>query len=257
MLRRVSGASFVAFTLIACHAFAAPRTLTKVAVKPGAVVPAAATPQPKMSPKAELIHGPGLLHVALVPSSKLCPTEGKLLPAGGLVHVDVGSMRAFVSTDRSHTEQLEFTYRGPSKDAAPLADGELRRQIGIKLKAQDACNVIYAMWHIAPTSGIFVSVKRNRGMSTSAACKDGGYIFVNPTDTKPVPAVVPGVQHTMRADLLGKRLLITVDGALVWHADLPAAADEFDGPPGVRSDNGTFDFRVQVPSGAAAANDCR
>jgi hypothetical protein len=48
----------------------------------------------------------------------------------------------------------------------PLASGELRRQIGLKLQAEDTCNLIYAIWHIEPDAMVAVSVKRNAGMHT-------------------------------------------------------------------------------------------
>jgi hypothetical protein len=192
----------------------------------------------------------------VAPSSKFCPTEGKIAKTGSAIHVDVGAMRGVLSTDRSKTAEVDFTYRGPSKDTQPLADGEIRRQIGVKLKAQDSCNVVYAMWHIAPDTGVFVLVKRNPGMSTHEACKDGGYMTPTPTTTKPVANIVVGAPHTLRADLEGQHLIVTADGVVAWEGNLPADVLKMDGPPGVRSDNGTFDFSVHVPNGATSAPAC-
>ena len=43
---------------------------------------------------------------------------------------------------------IAFTYVGPTPVDVPLASGELRRQIGLKLRARDTCNVVYVMWHV-------------------------------------------------------------------------------------------------------------
>ena len=41
--------------------------------------------------------------------------------------------------------------------------GELRRQFGLKLRAQDACNLVYVMWRIEPASKLVVSIKCRTG----------------------------------------------------------------------------------------------
>lgn len=259
MLRRVSAGSTIALLLVACHALAAPSSSPKPAAQ--AVAPAQA---PKLSvPTApaddwkSAAGSPLLQRMEPVAASKFCTTDGKVGRSGNGIHVDVGAMRGVLTSDRSKSAEVDFTYRGPSKDVQALASGELRRQVGVKLKAQDSCNVVYAMWHIAPDSGVFVLVKRNPGKSSHEECKDGGYITPTPTETHPVAAVAVGVPHTLRADIIGQRMRVTADGALAWEGALPAAANEFDGPPGVRTDNGTFDFQLQLPNGAKSAPSCQ
>ncbi len=263
-LRAVTAASFVAFTAIACQAFAGPTTTPTKTVPIAATTPASTAvtkpgeKSPTLLPAAMIVPQPSapLTPLPVVSATKFCATEGVVGKNGNLMHVDVGAMRGFLSTDRSRTAEVEFTYRGASKDTQPLLSGEIRRQIGLKLKAQDTCNVVYAMWHVAPTPRLSVAVKSNPGKNTYAACKDQGYINATPSMTKDVPAVVAGVPHTMRAELDGQKLKVIVDGSLVWAGSLPPEAAVIDGPPGVRSDNGTFDFQVRVPSGAAAAPPC-
>jgi len=161
----------------------------------------------------------------------------------GLFHVEVGGMRAV--TAASNAVKLSFVYRGPSRDVAPLANGELRRQIGVKLRAKDDCNVIYVMWHIEPDSGVNVSVKSNPGKATHAECGAEGYINLKPARAGVVAPVVVGAAHTLRAVIEGVNLVVTADGVAVWEGVLPAEAFAFDGPVGVRSDNGAFDFSVE------------
>ncbi len=260
----MSAGSFIAFTALACQAFAGPTT---AATK---TVPAAATtttraavtkPGEKSSalvPAAMIVPQPAapLTPLSVVSPSKFCPTEGSVGRSTTNMRVDTGAMRGVLSTDRSSSAEVDFTYRGPSKDTQPLADGEIRRQIGVKLKAQDSCNVIYAMWHIAPDQGIQVLVKRNPGKSTHAQCGDGGYVTPTASVNRPVAPIVAGAPRTLRADLVGQRLRVTADGVLAWEGALPASASEIQGPPGVRSDNGTFDFQVRVPGAASAAPAC-
>lgn len=172
-------------------------------------------------------------------------SAGKLEPLGGS-HYYVGDdgMRAESST-RSGVAELRFRYHGPSTTTTPLASGEVRRQIGLKLRAHDTCNVVYVMWHVAPDSGVFVSVKRNPGRTLHAECGACGYIDM-PIQERPVlEGIRPGDEHTLRAEISGSTLRVTADGILVWQDRLPDAAFELDGPVGARSDNGTFDFELR------------
>jgi len=250
--------------MLACSAFAGPTVAPGKPIKAvpkGPSVPAKEpAPGDKSVSKAPVAIVPQpaapLSPLTIVSPSKFCPTEGNINRSAQFMRVESGAMRGVLSTDRSSSAEVDFTYRGPSKDTQPLADGEIRRQIGVKLRAQDSCNVVYAMWHIAPDQGINVLVKSNPGKSTHDQCHDGGYITPTATVNIPVSPIVVGVPRTLRADLVGQRLRVLADGKLAWEGTLPPAAAAFSGPPGVRSDNGTFDFQMRVPNGAAAAATC-
>lgn len=146
--------------------------------------------------------------------------------------------------------ELEFIYRGPSELAAPLASGELRRQIGVELRAQDACNVVYVMWHISPAPRLQVSVKSNPGQTHSAQCGDHGYTMLQPSTSRPVAKILPGERHVLHAEVQGPLLQVLVDGVTSWVGTLPAAALNFDGPVGIRADNGDFDVELRAPNPA-------
>src|SRR5262249_16626549 len=84
----------------------------------------------------------------------LCVTNGavSMLP-GGRLAINTPSSRAVVRAVENAADQvaeIRFRYRGPTQISKRLASGELRRQIGLKLRAEDTCNLIYAMWHIEP-----------------------------------------------------------------------------------------------------------
>jgi len=201
---------------------------------------------------------PPLLDVA---SRGVCVTAGAItpLPGGYGFRVNAGGMRAVIAGDQSLAAEVAFTYRGPSTRAEPLANGELRRQIGLKLRAQDTCNVVYVMWHIEPKPGIAVSVKRNANASSHDECGAGGYINVRPRTSAAAPVIASAseppsdagaaLQHTLRADVVGSDLRVTADGTLVWLGRLPPEAFEIDGPTGIRTDNGIFDAELRVPGG--------
>lgn len=179
-----------------------------------------------------------------------CPTAGTVTPLGAQgLRVIASGMRGVVAHDASRSVELAFILRGMSKDAVPLANGEMREQIGVKLRAQDTCNVIYVMWHVAPLPGVAVSVKSNPGLATHVECLDRGYINLTSTVVTPAPAVAVNEPHTLRADLNGDLLRVHADGIEVWSATLPKEAFAFDGAAGVRSDNGEFDFELRLPGG--------
>jgi hypothetical protein len=155
-------------------------------------------------------------------------------------------VRAVVEGEpRSAGAEIAFTYRGPTRNAEPLASGELRRQIGLKLRARDTCNVVYVMWHIEPTGGVFASVKANPDKASHAECGDRGYINLKPATRGAVSAIRPGERHTLGARIEGRVLRVTADGALAWEGLLPPEAFAFDGPVGIRSDNGEFDVELR------------
>lgn len=177
--------------------------------------------------------------------SGLRATEGALkAEAGGRMRVETPKMRAVASGITGPVTELRFTYLGPTEKEEPLASGELRRQLGLKLRARDGCNVVYVMWRLAPKPGLVVSLKRNPGQSTSAECGNRGYSTVRPRSHAPVPELTPGQAHVLRAELEGRALRVRVDGASVWEGELPAEALTFDGPPGVRTDNARVDMQL-------------
>ncbi len=119
----------------------------------------------------------------LVPVSRanLCVTEGTIEErATGEMSVNVPKMRAYVNETTPQLVEVQFTYLGSTENETRLGSGELRRQFGLKLRAADACNLVYAMWRIEPESRLVVSVKTNPDQHTSAECGNRGYRNVKP-----------------------------------------------------------------------------
>jgi len=174
---------------------------------------------------------------------QLCVTNGVVSSlTDGQLAIDTPSSRAVVRVATAQTAEIRFHYLGPSESSKPLASGELRRQIGLKLRAQDTCNLVYAMWHIEPDSRIAVSVKRNPGKRTHEECGARGYLNIRPGRSVSIPQVRPGEQHTLRAELRGSDLTLVADGHIVWEGTLGNRVSEFDGPVGLRTDNARFQF---------------
>ncbi|HEY1484109.1 MAG TPA: hypothetical protein VGF19_15365, partial [Candidatus Acidoferrum sp.] len=84
--------------------------------------------------------------LSLISRSDLCISEGSVeeLP-GGRLSVRVPKMRAYLNQSTSQDVEARFTYLGSTGNEARLGSGELRRQFGLKLHAEDACNLVYAM----------------------------------------------------------------------------------------------------------------
>ncbi|KFE70396.1 hypothetical protein [Hyalangium minutum] len=173
-------------------------------------------------------------------------TEGVLKPGQkeGQVLVDVPKMRAVVPSSSSSVAELHFTYLGPTRRQLPLASGENRLQVGLKLRAQDACNLAYVMWRLAPEPGLVVSIKSNPGDHDSDSCGNRGYTNLEPRQAVPVPLIVKGDSHVLRAEQEGKVLRVFADGILVWEGELPREALALKGPVGLRSDNGRFELEM-------------
>ena len=196
---------------------------------------------------------PGAL--VAIEETRFCPTTGRVAGLGKQAFkVNTGGMRGVIAGDKSRSAELAFVFRGPSKEAAPLADGSLRQQIGLKLRASNSCNVVYVMWHIVPEQGLWVMVKSNPGETEHAQCHDNGYSTVKPTKSAPLPELRVDEGHTLRADLDGDALRVFADGVTVWQGKLPQVALSFDGPVGTRSDNGEFDFELRIPPSVASGS---
>ena len=180
-----------------------------------------------------------------VSKDKLCVTEGEIKELSSRrMSVNVPKMRAFVTDAVLQEAEISFTYFGPTKETAPLSSGEVRRQLGLKLRAQDACNLVYVMWRFEPTAELVVSVKSNPGMSTSAQCDANGYRSIKPDHASNLPAVKRGHTYTLRAIMEGSKMRVFANNNVVWQGDVGSEALAFHGPVGVRSDNVRFNFEL-------------
>ncbi len=182
-----------------------------------------------------------------VSRQRLCITEGAIekLP-GNRLSVSVPQMRAYLDRETSQRIEARFTYLGSTGNEKRLGSGALRRQLGLKLRAQDACNLVYAMWRFEPESKLVVSVKTNPGQHTSPECGNRGYQNIKPNHSKPVPTLRPGDTHVLDAQMNGAELRVFVDHSLVWEGSVGADALRFDGPVGIRSDNARLEISLRA-----------
>lgn len=175
----------------------------------------------------------------VAPAKKdLCVTNGQVkADDSGQWTVESSSSRFVVKNVEDTYASVRFEYLGPTKDVSLLESGTMKRQLGLKLKAADSCNVVYVMWHVEPDSDVEVLVKRNTGKSTHAECGVKGYKAVQPTFTKPVAKIEEGKPRTLSAGFENGMLLVKVDGETVWRGDPGPAARSMTGYAGFRTDN--------------------
>jgi hypothetical protein len=193
--------------------------------------------------------GPPPPGTQLTPVSKanLCVTEGSIEEAPDhRLSVNVAKMRAYVNAYTQPVAQVRFTYFGSTPNEAPLASGEMRRQFGLKLRAQDACNLVYVMWRIEPESKLVVSVKSNPGEHTSAQCGNRGYQNIKPLHSSPLPSLRSGDTHTLRAEMRGAEMKVFADGSPVCEGSVGTEALSFEGPVGMRSDNARLEIHLET-----------
>lgn len=180
-----------------------------------------------------------------VSGSDLCVTSGEINAVDAVrLSIDNPSVRAVAPGFGSTIAELHFRYLGPTPQTRPLASGMIKRQIGLKLRASDTCNLVYAMWQIAPDPGIDVLVKRNPGQHTHRECGARGYTRVKPRRLVPAPGADQGDWHKLRVKLQDDALTIHVDGVVAWEGILEPSTRSLSGPVGLRTDNGRFDFSL-------------
>ena len=211
------------------------------------------------SPRGQrAIVGLFLLGAVCVPTAASRPlplrvTLGQLEPpdcGGACARLDRLSrspkMRAQAEGGSGDEAELEFVYLGPTEEVAPLASGRVRRQLGLKLRARDSCNVLYVMWWIEPGPELVVSLKSNPEKRRHAECGSGGYRTIQPRIRGQVPRLQVGARHILRARLEGTALRVWIDKNLAWEGEVSGL--DFDGPVGVRSDNVRFAFSLRAPA---------
>jgi hypothetical protein len=204
---------------------------------PAGAAPAAAAPAVAVAPTA-----PG----------RLCVTKGAAAVGGTVTEPTVRAVALGSSGDAA---SLAFVFRGETAASRELASGESRRQLGLKLRAQDGCNLLYVMWRLEPRPSLLVSIKRNPGLRTNKECGTRGYTRIKPERGPALaaaPDLAPGASHTLRAEIEGDELRAWIDDQLAWRGPLPPAARELAGPAGLRSDNVSFDL-VAFDAAAASA----
>src|SRR5580692_4123572 len=82
---------------------------------------------------------------------ELCVTHGTIeADSGGRLSVSNAEVRAVSRRGIARAAELRFTFLGPSAETSLLRSGQLRRQLGLKLRAQNGCNLVYVMWRIEP-----------------------------------------------------------------------------------------------------------
>ncbi|MCY1047626.1 hypothetical protein OV208_40380 [Corallococcus sp. bb12-1] len=199
----------------------------------------------------------GLEPIAL---ERLQITQGKVLEVqkaalgGTRFGIEVPRQRAVSPETTGDDVGLRFTWLGITDPVIPLASGVERQQVGLKLRAMDGCNVIYAMWRIAPSAGIVVNFKHNPDEHESGECGNGGYITVRPRFMEPLDRLAQGEPHVMRARIDADVLTVYVDGKRVWEGVLPPDALTLEGPAGMRTDNARVRFELLVPGEAGTAS---
>ncbi len=187
------------------------------------------------------------MKLAPVARKNLCVTEGAIeeLP-GQRLSVNAPKMRAYLEHRTPQAIEAQFEYLGGTANESALGSGAFRRQFGLKLRAQDACNLVYAMWRFEPQSQLVVSVKSNPLQHSSAECGNRGYRNIKARHSLPVPALRPGDAHTLGAEMSGTELTVRVDGRVVWEGSVGPEAANLDGPVGIRSDNAKLQFQLRA-----------
>jgi hypothetical protein len=210
------------------------------------IASACSTPRTEAAPRS---HKP-TIDVAPITHADLCVTKGAVM--GELV--EEPTVRGYARGFGGDAAALTFTYKGETFETRELASGQSRRQIGLKLRAQDSCNVVYVMWRLDPKPAIDVSVKLNIGMQHHEECGANGYTKVKPHKKNLIPQFEYGKTHTLRAEIVGDELYAWIDDQLLWQGTLPDTARAIHGPAGVRSDNVKFDLvSLSAPKGDGAA----
>jgi hypothetical protein len=184
----------------------------------------------------------------------LAVSEGKIVSAGphATLRTRSPAMRAVALDGGRHatSARLWFRYLGESTTTVPLGSGLIRRQIGLKLRAPDPCNLVYVMWHAYPDDAIEIQVKRNPGQTTSSQCGNNGYTQVATIPLGSGDGTSDHGAHRLEVDTRrtangALALAVHTDNTLLRKVNLSASLTAgLVGPIGIRSDNGDYLFQL-------------
>src|SRR5262249_50284941 len=147
----------------------------------------------------------------------------------GRLEVNTKELRATIRGTTGRSIAVHFTYLGPTREVSRLANGEVRHQFVLALRAKDICNMVSAGWPFLapdPVEPIVVQVKSNPGKRPHEACLDTGYQTITSSAAPPVRV---NQEHTFAAIIYGQILTVTIDGRAT-QVVLPDPALAFDGP---------------------------
>jgi hypothetical protein len=178
-------------------------------------------------------------------------TQGKVQEtSAGFLMVSGPKERAQFKHGRQQHAVLRFRYRSPSEKVMPLASGGIVRQIGLKLRTKNTCNLLYVMWRICPDEYILVTLKRNPDKSMHKQCQASGYqaIATIPLGSLQISAKdhkMHTISACLDAHVQGYRLTVIADDRKIWSGTIDAdVMRDMNGPAGFRSDNGNFIFKL-------------
>lgn len=143
-----------------------------------------------------------------------------------------------------------FKFLGVSDETTTTASGLILTQFGLKLRAANTCNLIYVTWRLAPDEQVVVLVKRNPGAILHGECGNGGYHRVAElaTGANTFASGADGEPHILEAkveeDATGFWIRVNIDDYTAPPRRLaPSQLQGVEGPCGLRTDNGKFDFQ--------------
>ena len=176
--------------------------------------------------------------VEAVAPDRMCVTHGTMQDG----QVTDPTFRAVSTTSGGDAASLTFKMHEWPVETRALRSGDVRHQLGLKLRAANGCNLVYVMWRLdPPRPSVEVQIKKNPGAVDNDDCGTDGYTRVKPSKRGNIPYASPGEQHTIQAEIHGDDLTAWVDGKLAWFGTLPGDARSLEGPAGLRSDNLAFD----------------
>jgi len=171
-------------------------------------------------------------------------TNGSVTEMGdGQLQILRGIVRGVTRHTGYRAAGLHFTYLGHTPKRTPLGSGVVRHQLGLKLSAENTCNLLYVMWEIEPRSQLVVSRKENPGQCMHIQCRNRGYQRLGAVAMAPIRV---GEPHELSARADPGRLQVWVDGSMVWNGALELGAAPDGRSVGIRTDNVKVAFRFEV-----------
>ncbi|HUQ06785.1 MAG TPA: hypothetical protein VM261_29985 [Kofleriaceae bacterium] len=198
----------------------------------------------RKSPPRRVVKPAGELQVTA--PDAMCITRGARAFDGPRLTIDEPTVRVVAPASHGDAAALRFTFNGDSEKKVALASGQMRRQLGLKLRAGDGCNLVYVMWRLDPTPFVEVQTKINPGSHDHDDCGAGGYTKVKAVRSEAPPPLRTGTTHTLSAEIIGDELTARIDDKVVWRGRLADDARALDGPAGLRTDNVAIDAELLV-----------
>ncbi len=186
------------------------------------------------------------VEIALKPDATPAPHAIEPAPVAStpsFIRTNANNFRRPQPAENANQANLYFKIIEKMADPKALGSGVIRHQLGIMLRQNNQCNLVYVMIRLGDKPAIAVQEKVNAGQTTHQACENNGYRTIPGKAVDSLPSLQFGKLYRLQARIEGNALEVFFNQELVWRGNAPQSI--LSGKQiGFRSDNLVVEYQL-------------